>query len=188
MVELESPDLIAGVRDVLVETGVNPQQVCVEITESVLVNDFDLSVARLAGLRTLGVRIAVDDFGTGYSSLAAVHRFPIDVVKIDREFIAGLDKYENTAKLIGGLVVLARALDLTVVAEGIETESAAQTLSDLQVELGQGFLFEVPLTSEDADTFAASARVVDLVTLQGDPLEETARALDKTQAAERDKS
>jgi len=187
-VELESPDLIAGVRDVLVETGVDPRQVCVEITESVLVNDFDLSVARLAGLRTLGVRIAVDDFGTGYSSLAAVHRFPIDVVKIDREFIAGLDKYENTAKLIGGLVLLARALDLTVVAEGIETESAAQTLSDLHVGLGQGFLFEVPLGSEDAHKFAASARMVDLATLQGEPLKEAARTLNTPKAAERDKS
>lgn len=148
-------------RDVLAETGVDPAKVCIEITESALADDLDLSVARLAGLRTLGVKIAVDDFGTGYSSLAAVHRFPIDVMKIDRTFIEGLDRFENTAKLIGGLVLLARVLELTVIAEGIEHDRAATTLRDLDVTLGQGFHFSKPITRAEADDLVATSRIAD---------------------------
>lgn len=174
--ELESPTVLRRCRDVLAETGVDPKRVCIEVTESMLVEDFDLSVAQLAGLRTLGVQIAVDDFGTGYSSLAAIHRFPIDIMKIDREFIAGLDRYENTAKLIGGLVLLARVLNLTVVAEGIETESAAQVLTDLHVEFGQGYLFDRPLSSEDAIQFVATAKIVDTAALRIAPLQDVVKA------------
>lgn len=160
--ELESPTLITDIRDQLAGSGIDPQRVCIEVTESSLVNDLDLSIARLAGLRSLGVRIAVDDFGTGYSSLSAVHRFPIDVVKIDRSFVSSLHRHADTATLLGGLVLLARSLGLISVAEGIETDDELSTLTALDFELGQGYRFDPPLTEAEVGEFLKTSVTIDV--------------------------
>ena len=157
--ELESPDLISRCRDHIAGSGVDPSLLCVEVTESALVEDLDVSVARLAGLKTLGVQLAVDDFGTGYSSLSAVHRYPIDVLKIDRSFLAALARDPGTEALLGGLVLFARSLDLTTIAEGVETDRQAALIGELGYEYAQGYLYSRPLHTEQIDAMLAAPRV-----------------------------
>ncbi len=116
-----------------------------EITESALVEDVDEAARTLAGLRALGVRVQIDDFGTGHSSLAFLHRFPVDVLKIDRAFIARLGEDAVSASVVKTVVLLAQALGAGVVAEGIETELHRSHLLHLGCPLGQGYLFSKPL-------------------------------------------
>ncbi|THF70272.1 EAL domain-containing protein [Deinococcus sp. Arct2-2] len=116
-----------------------------EITESALVEDVDEAARTLAGLRALGVRVQIDDFGTGHSSLAFLHRFPVDVLKIDRAFIARLGEDAVSASVVKTVVLLAQALGAGVVAEGIETELHRSHLLHLGCPLGQGYLFSRPL-------------------------------------------
>lgn len=116
-----------------------------EITESALVEDMDEAAATLAGLRALGVRVQIDDFGTGHSSLAFLHRFPVDVLKIDRAFIARLGEDAVSASVVKTVVLLTQALGAGVVAEGIETDLQRRHLLHLGCPLGQGYLFSKPL-------------------------------------------
>lgn len=149
--ELESPTLVPRIRDVLADVGLDPSLVCLEVTESSLVSDLEVSVARLAGLRTLGVKIAVDDFGTGYSSLSSVHRFPMDVLKVDRSFLTAIERDATTEALLGGLVLFARSLHLTTVAEGVETAEQAALVRDLGYDLVQGYHYGRPLLAHEVD-------------------------------------
>ena len=158
--ELAAPDLIERVRDTLRSTRVDPAYVCIELTESVLVDDLDVSVARLAGLKTLGVRLAVDDFGTGYSSLSSVHRFPIDVLKLDRSFLRAVGRDPDTQSLLGGLVLFARSLELTTVAEGVETAAQRDAVAELGYDLAQGFLYARPLEVEEVDRLLTDPRPI----------------------------
>jgi diguanylate cyclase len=153
--ELEHPDVVRRVRDVLDDTGVSPSSICLEITESAIVDDLDLSVATIAALKTLGVRIAVDDFGTGYSSLAAVHRFPIDVLKIDRTFVRALDQDPAVEQVLGGLVMFAQSLDLDTVVEGIERPEQAELVRELGFLRAQGYHFARPMRVDDATALVA---------------------------------
>jgi EAL domain-containing protein (putative c-di-GMP-specific phosphodiesterase class I) len=156
--ELDHPGVVRRVRDILADTQVDPAQVCLEITESAIVDDLDLSVATLAALKTLGVRIAIDDFGTGYSSLAAVHRYPVDMLKIDRTFLRSLESDADVQSLLGGLVMFAHSMDLATIVEGIEREHQATLLRELGYELAQGYLFARPLVAEDATALPAARR------------------------------
>jgi EAL domain-containing protein (putative c-di-GMP-specific phosphodiesterase class I) len=115
-----------------------------EITESVMMADTELAVSRLHDLKNLGVRLAMDDFGTGYSSLSYLGRFPVDILKMDRSFLAE-DKNEPLAAAV---IALGESLALDVVAEGIEYDEQASSLHDLGCELGQGFLFARPMAHE----------------------------------------
>ncbi len=160
--ELESPNVVERVRDILERTGVKPSRICLEVTESVLVADIDLAVARLAGLKTLGVRVAVDDFGTGYSSLASAYRYPIDLLKVDRSFVATLDSHQDAEAVLGGLVLFARSMDVVTVAEGIETADHAALLGELGFDLGQGFHFARPMLADDVDQLIAELPTVDV--------------------------
>lgn len=148
---LDAPDLFDRIRDTLSRTGIEPQHVHIELTESMLVADFDLSVARLAGLKTLGLRIAIDDFGTGYSSLSAMRRFPADVLKIDREFISTMHADAASASVIGGIAKLATSLGVQTITEGIEVVEQRDTLVGHGYDLAQGFLYDRPLLAEDID-------------------------------------
>ena len=148
---LEAPDLIGRLRDTLESTGADPSQICIELTESVLIDDFDVSVARLAGLKTLGVRLAIDDFGTGYSSLSALDRFPIDVLKVDRTFLHRVTSSADASNLLGGIALLARSLDVTAIAEGVETLQQRDVLTYNGYEIAQGFLYAKPLLADDID-------------------------------------
>jgi EAL domain-containing protein (putative c-di-GMP-specific phosphodiesterase class I) len=142
--ELRDPELIASVCAVLAETGVAPEHVALEITETQLLDDATTSAARFHELRSLGIRVALDDFGTGYSSLSYLHSLPLDALKIAKPFVDGLTSDGRDASFIGVIVDLARKLDLDVIAEGIETPSQFRALRELGVEYGQGFLIGRP--------------------------------------------
>ena len=122
-----------------------------EITESLLMNDVDESIRKLAALRDFGLRISLDDFGTGFSSLAYLSRLPLDALKIDRAFVQGMTENPHDTSIVGTIISLAQALHLKVVAEGVETEEQAQLLRLLRCDQAQGFLFSRPVPAEDIE-------------------------------------
>jgi diguanylate cyclase (GGDEF)-like protein/PAS domain S-box-containing protein len=143
-------DLAAMVCDVLKEVGCPPESLKLEITESSVMPDPDLAAAVLEGLRGLGVTTAIDDFGTGYSSLECLQHLPCDTLKVDRVFVSRLDGTQRNAEIVNTVLGLAQRLDLTVVAEGIETEAQLAELRMLGCPLGQGFLFGRPADPAEA--------------------------------------
>jgi diguanylate cyclase len=147
--QLVSPYLGDEVRTALAFSGIAPQQLVLEVTETVLMVDPERATEALCDLRSTGVRIAVDDFGTGYSSLSHLQEFPVDVLKIDKSFIDRLDDAEpQGAAVVTSIIQLARSLGLRVVAEGIEHEAQRQKLIDLGCESGQGYLMARPLDKQ----------------------------------------
>jgi EAL domain-containing protein (putative c-di-GMP-specific phosphodiesterase class I) len=148
MRQLESDRLLHDVRDALSSTGLDPNAVMLEVTETALMVDTDATVRRLTELKALGVRLAIDDFGTGYSSLAYLKQFPVDALKIDRSFIAGMSDSPGSLAIIHTLIELGRTLGLETIAEGIETESQLSELQHHQCGAGQGFLLGVPLEAD----------------------------------------
>jgi diguanylate cyclase (GGDEF)-like protein/PAS domain S-box-containing protein len=146
--QLQNSDIVADVRDALEGSGLDPASLTLEITETVMMTDTELAVQRLQELRALGVKLAMDDFGTGYSSLSYLSRFPVDVLKMDRSFLAAGASPEASG-LATAVVALGQTLSLDVVAEGIEYPEQWETLRDLGCGLGQGFYFARPM---DADT------------------------------------
>ena len=136
--QLKDPDLVNDVAGALLRTGVTAESVCFEVTETALIDDVEGAYEVLQRLRTLGVRIALDDFGTGYSSLSHLHTLPVDILKLDRSFIARLNPEERGRAVVAGMVDLAHALDLTVVAEGVETEAQMIDLRELHCDVVQG--------------------------------------------------
>jgi diguanylate cyclase (GGDEF)-like protein len=139
--QLHDPELIATTANALVSAGLRSDALVIEITENLLLNDADLARSRLSALRALGVKVAVDDFGTGYSSLAYLDRYPVDVLKIDRSFVEPLGGSAKSTALVRSIIDLASALELEVIAEGVENEHQAETLRALGCRLAQGFLF-----------------------------------------------
>lgn len=147
--QFAQPDLVDQVSSILEETGLDPNFLKLEITESVLMDDFDSAAAMLFKLRALGLRLSIDDFGTGYSSLTYLHRFPIDTLKIDRSFISVLDK--DHLEIVRTILNLAENLDMDVVAEGVETQEQMSLLRNLSCQSGQGYFFSRPMTVEEAE-------------------------------------
>jgi diguanylate cyclase (GGDEF)-like protein/PAS domain S-box-containing protein len=148
--QLAQPDLVASVRRALSETGIDPANLCLEITESAVMAAGAATTAQLRALKSLGVRLAIDDFGTGFSSLVHLRRFPVDMLKIDGTFVAGLGDEPQDASIAAAVISLAHALGLTTVAEGVETEQQAGILRQLGCDLGQGHLFARPAPAADA--------------------------------------
>ena len=148
-------DLVATVAEVLAETGLAPERLELEITEGLLLQDTEAVLATLVELRGLGVGIAMDDFGTGYSSLAYLWRFPFTKLKIDRSFVTGMGGNPKAAAIVETVVALGRSLGLAVTAEGIETQTEANTLRGLGCDLGQGYLLGRPMRVETARQLAA---------------------------------
>jgi EAL domain-containing protein (putative c-di-GMP-specific phosphodiesterase class I) len=140
------------------ESGLNPDRLWLEITESVLMEDPDAAVNALERLRALGVHLSVDDFGTGYSSLAYLRRFPVDALKVDRSFVAGLGRDPEDSAIVEAVVSMAHSLGLSVIAEGVETDGQLARLRDLGCELAQGFYFAAPVPSSALDRLTARAR------------------------------
>ncbi len=155
--QFQDADLLGYVRDVLAETGLQPSTLILEITESVLMQHTGATLSRLGDLRALGARLAIDDFGTGYSSLSYLERFPVDILKIDRSFIAGLTAAGDHPVLASAIVELGRALDLEVIAEGIEVQEQADWLASRGCRLGQGYLLARPLGAEAAEAFVVAS-------------------------------
>jgi diguanylate cyclase (GGDEF)-like protein len=148
--QLEEHNVVELVQLALEVSGLPPEHLVIEITESFLIRNEELGVQTLHALRDLGVRLAIDDFGTGYSSLSYLRHLPIDVLKIDRSFISGLDEGAHDEAIIQAVVALGRALDIDVIAEGVETESQAEALRAIGCLLAQGFLWSKPLSASDA--------------------------------------
>jgi diguanylate cyclase (GGDEF)-like protein/PAS domain S-box-containing protein len=147
--QLQHSDVIADVRDAVTEAGIDPSTLVLEITETVLMADTDLAVARLKELKALGVRIALDDFGTGYSSLSYLSRFPVDMLKMDRSFLRD-GATPEMSELTSAVLALGTTLSLRVVAEGIELSEQWTSLRDLGCEFGQGFFFAYPMDADAA--------------------------------------
>ena len=139
-----SPSFVEIVDEVLRATGVAPERLQLEVTETALATDSPGRVAVLSGLRALGVVVAIDDFGTGYSSLSYLSQLPIDVVKLDRTFVADLDRSPDAGVLLRSIVELAHSLGHRVTAEGVETDEHCRLLRAMGCDDLQGFLFARP--------------------------------------------
>ncbi|MGI9578038.1 MAG: putative bifunctional diguanylate cyclase/phosphodiesterase, partial [Microthrixaceae bacterium] len=153
---LASGSLVANVAAALEAHGVEPERLMVEITETALLDDLDTAAAQLSSLRSMGVRIALDDFGTGYMSLATLRALPVDVLKIDMSFVAQLDRADQRS-LVKLIIGSGHVLGLTVTAEGVETATQRQRLSELGADNLQGFLFSRPLTRSDLEDYLSGA-------------------------------
>ena len=147
--------LISTFAMILKETGVKPQSVKLEITESVVMENVDTATDMLRQLRSLGVKLAIDDFGTGYSSLSYLHRFPIDTLKIDRSFVTRMSENNENVEIVRTIVVLAQNLGMDVVAEGVETNEQLVILQKLGCENGQGYFFSKPVNADGAEKIIA---------------------------------
>jgi diguanylate cyclase (GGDEF)-like protein len=154
--QLIQPGLAQEIAATLDETGLPPWQLSLEITETALLTDIEVNLATLHELRDIGVRVSVDDFGTGYSSLAYLRQLPVDTVKLDRAFIAGLGKDPVDTQIVAAVLRLCKALDRRIVAEGVETELQRQTLSRMGCPYMQGFLIAKPMRTEEFESFWAA--------------------------------
>ena len=147
--QFQQPQFVERVAAVLAVSQLPPQLLELELTESILVRDADEALQRLRALARIGVRLSIDDFGTGYSSLAYLKRFPIDKLKIDRSFIQGLPGDDSDAAIVRAILQMARALGLTVIAEGVEGESQRRFLLEAGCDEYQGFLHAPALDPAD---------------------------------------
>lgn len=149
--QLASRSLVDHVREALRRSGIPPESLVLEVTETALVTDPEAVAATMAELRALGVRLALDDFGTGYSSLSYLRQFDVDILKIDRSFVATMTADGDDASMLQGLLELGRRLHLEVVAEGVELEVQRDLLRDERCGFAQGYLFARPLDHADAE-------------------------------------
>ncbi len=156
--QLQDPFFVSDVAEALADSGLLPSRLVLEMTETVIMHRTEAMVQRLHELKALGVRLAIDDFGTGYSSLSYLQQFPIDIIKIDRAFVEGMERDAAGAALTRTIIGLGWTLGLSTIAEGIEFAQQRQTLSDLGCKLGQGFLFARPLSVADATKVLAPPR------------------------------
>jgi predicted signal transduction protein with EAL and GGDEF domain/heme-degrading monooxygenase HmoA len=143
--QFEQPDLVERVRSILAETAIEPATVRLEITESITMGNVEQVIGIMNQLKEIGVRLSMDDFGTGYSSLSYLHRFPLDILKIDRSFVSQMDQAEESRHIVQTIMHLARSLRMEVVAEGTETESQVTQLKALGCDYAQGYFFSKPL-------------------------------------------
>ena len=146
--QLGQGDLVELVQDVLSESGIKPDQLCLEVTERALIEDVRAASATLARLKSLGVNIQLDDFGTGYSSLSYLRQFKVDGIKIDRSFLMQTLTNGNEMGLVRTIIMMGRELSMQVIAEGVETGAQANALQAMGCELGQGFLIAQPLPAK----------------------------------------
>jgi diguanylate cyclase (GGDEF)-like protein/PAS domain S-box-containing protein len=147
--QFQQPGFISSVEEILKETNLDPGWLELEITESSIMKDPDKAIEKLLELKMMGIKVAIDDFGTGYSSLNYLKRFPIDTLKIDRSFVSDLCKDPHDTAIVRAIITLGHALDLTVVAEGVETREQLESLTELECDVVQGFLFSKALSCED---------------------------------------
>jgi diguanylate cyclase (GGDEF)-like protein/PAS domain S-box-containing protein len=147
--ELTHPDAVATVLGAVRSSGLDPEALTIEVTESTAMADRDTGFRALRDLSGEGVHVAIDDFGTGYSSLDQLRRMPVDVVKVDRSFVQGMSHDSTARELVAAVVGIGRALNLLVVAEGIETDEQAAALRELGCTHGQGYLYAPPLPPEE---------------------------------------
>lgn len=149
-------DLVRQIDRILVETQIDPRNLKLEITESIILDNTNTVTNMLKSLRERQIHLSIDDFGTGYSSLSYLHAFPVDSLKIDRSFIQGLDQNSETLGLVPAIANIAKAMEMSVVAEGIETPEQLAQLRRLHCDFGQGYLFSRPVPVEQATELLSS--------------------------------
>lgn len=140
---------IAHLADIIDASGVAPANIKLEMTETLLVQDPDHASKALHEMKKSGVSLAIDDFGTGFSSLSYLHQFPLDTLKIDREFVNNMESSDNSARIVGSIAQLAHSLNMSIVAEGIEKSEQIVALKGLGCHFGQGYLMSKPLPADD---------------------------------------
>jgi diguanylate cyclase (GGDEF)-like protein/PAS domain S-box-containing protein len=158
-VQLRFSTLVDDVAAALEETNLDPSSLCLEITESAVMDNAQLAMSTLTALKELGVHLAIDDFGTGYSSLSYLKRFPVDVLKIDQSFIEELGTSQENSVIVGVTIRLAHALGMRVVAEGVETAQQLSRLRELDCDLAQGFYISRPLRASAVESLIAEQLV-----------------------------
>jgi EAL domain-containing protein (putative c-di-GMP-specific phosphodiesterase class I) len=151
-VQFARADFVETVAQVLSHSGLDPSFLELELTESVVMRDFEESSRQMERLRALGASISIDDFGTGYSSLSYLRRLPIDTIKIDRSFVKELDVDSNTMPLVQAIVSLAHGLGLDVVAEGVESENQMEALRAVGCDKVQGYLLSASLPASQVES------------------------------------
>jgi diguanylate cyclase (GGDEF)-like protein len=164
--QLADPQIVQEVSTALTDVGLEPRRLVLEITETVLMQDRDAAASTLWQLKALGVRIAIDDFGTGYSSLAYLRRFPIDMLKVAREFVDGLGRDANDDAITRAIVDLAGTLGLLTIAEGIETTQQSEHVAALGCDLAQGYLYSRPVDADVVMELVSSQVWTDLPVAQ----------------------
>jgi diguanylate cyclase (GGDEF)-like protein/PAS domain S-box-containing protein len=160
--QFQQATFISGVEQILKETNLDPNWVELEITESSIMKDPEKAIEKLLELKMMGIKVAIDDFGTGYSSLNYLKRFPIDTLKIDKSFVSDLCKDPHDTAIVRAIITLGHALDLTVIAEGVETREQLESLIELECDVVQGFLFSKALSKEDFEQLLIEQRQVTL--------------------------
>ncbi len=146
--QLQQPECVQTVKEVLRKTGLEPCSLCLEITESVYLRVTAAQSLSLERLKGLGVRISIDDFGTGYSSLSYLKRLPADTLKLDKSFIAGIGENVKDRAIVSTMINLADTLGMRVIGEGVESEGQAERLKEMGCELAQGYHLARPLASQ----------------------------------------
>ena len=149
--QFQQVSLADDIAEVLRSTGIDASALCLEITESLAMDDVDLTTTVLTRLHTLGVRLAIDDFGTGHSSLGYLARFPIDVVKIDQSFVRDIEQDPVKSAIVSAVVALSQAIGSTTVVEGVETQAQLEELRSLGCDVAQGFYFARPVSASAFD-------------------------------------
>ena len=143
--------LLADIDRILAETGANPANIKLEITESAIMDNAETAIAITKELRSRQIQISIDDFGTGYSSLGYLHRFPIDNLKIDRSFVSQIQTENRNYHVVDTIITLSNQLGLAVIAEGIETKEQLEWLQNVGCQYGQGYLFNKPLPASEVE-------------------------------------
>jgi len=156
--QLAQRDFLSHVSEILQDSQLPPQALKLEITESLLIQHFEMAQQFLQRLQDMHIEILLDDFGTGYSSLNYLHQFPLNTVKIDRSFVQQITSQKKSLQLLKGVQLLASNLGLKLVAEGIETQAQLQLLQGLSFEFGQGYLFGAPMPAEQASALLSGGR------------------------------
>jgi diguanylate cyclase (GGDEF)-like protein len=156
--QFQQPDLVEQIRRAIEESGIDPSCLELEITESNAMQNADNTIYTLRDLKALGVSIAMDDFGTGYSSLNYLKRFPIDTLKLDQTFVRDVTTDPSDAAIVSAVIAMAHSLDLTVIAEGVETEEQFAFLQAQQCDRVQGYLYSAPLSAEEFETYLIAQR------------------------------
>jgi EAL domain-containing protein (putative c-di-GMP-specific phosphodiesterase class I) len=156
--QLEQPDFVEQVAEVVRSSGVDPRTVVLEVTETTLLQNAEDAIAKLEALRELGLGVAVDDFGTGYSSLSYLQRFPVTAIKIARDFVAVDESDVDGWELASAIVSMGRALRLTVIAEGVEELFQLERLRKLRCARAQGYYLARPLPAEDLEALLEVSR------------------------------
>lgn len=158
--QLQDPGIVEDVRAALEESGLKPSQLILELTETMLMQNTEVLMRRLAALKALGILLAIDDFGTGYSSLSYLQRYPIDILKIDKAFVDVIDGHNEGPALASAIVAIGHSLRMSTVAEGIETQEQHEYLLHLGCGFGQGYLFSRPVSERDMRRLLAGDAVL----------------------------